>query len=87
MREIEQTVTRLEGAISSGDQLAQAEMKLLKSELELLQKEVDEKVDISRYIIVERVVFGLVTLVLSSVIIALISIVVQSGSGGGVPGV
>lgn len=85
MREIEHTVTRLEGTIGSGDQLAQTEIKLLKAELELLKTEVsslDEgKVDVTRYIVVERIVFGLVTLVLSSVVVALIALVVSSSSG------
>ena len=85
MREIENTVTRLEGVIGSGDQQAQAEITLLKSDMELLHKDVDaleeEKVDTARYIVVERIVFGLATLILSSVVVALVALVVQSNGG------
>lgn len=82
LREMELSLQRLEATIGAGDQLALTEIKLLKAEMQLLKNEVGGKVDVTRYVIVERIVFGLVTLVLSSVVIALIAVVVGTGGGG-----
>jgi len=79
LREVEHTILRIEGMVDSGDQLIRAELKLLKSEADNLRLEVADKVHVQRYVIVERIVFGLVTLTLTAVFAAVIALVVNSG--------
>jgi len=81
LREVEHTILRIEGMVDSGDQLIRAELKLLKSEADNLRLEVADKVHVQRYVIVERIVFGLVTLTLTAVFAAVIALVVSSGGG------
>lgn len=84
LRELENTITRLESVVDTGDQLIKAEMKTLKAEAAALKAELGERVHVSRYVIVERIVFGLVALTLTSVFAAVIALVVGSGGGAGV---
>lgn len=82
IRELEQTVTRLEGLVNTGDTLIEREIENLKNEIKQLKEELAEKVHVSRYVLVEKIVFGLVGLIVVSVMAALVSLVVQSGGLG-----
>ena len=82
VRELERTITRLEGLLSAGDEKIKYELETLKNELSKLELELSEKVHVSRYVIVEKIVFGVVGLIVMTVFAALVSLVVQSGVGG-----
>ena len=82
LRELERTITRLEGLVNTGDSLIKQELDTLKSELASLKDELAEKVHVSRYVIVEKIVFGMVGLIVMTVFAAMVSIVVQGGSSG-----
>lgn len=82
VRELERTITRLEGLLSSGDERIKFEIETLKNELAKLEAELGEKVHVSRYVVVEKIVFGVVGLIVMTVFAALVSLVVQSGVGG-----
>ena len=82
VRELERTITRLEGLLASGDERIKFELETLKNELSKLEAELGEKVHVSRYVVVEKIVFGVVGLIVMTVFAALVSLVVQSGVGG-----
>ena len=84
IRELERTITRLESMVDTGDQLIKAEIRTMKAELAALKDDLTERVHVTRYVIVERIVFGLVALTLTSVFAAVIALVVGSGGGSGV---
>lgn len=80
IRELERTITRLESMVDTGDQLINAQLNVLKSELAALKVELVERVHIDRYIVVERIVFGLVAITLVTVIGAILALVLQGGN-------
>lgn len=82
VRELEQTITRLSGLVASGDDQIKIEISNLQKEVDGLKEDLNEKVHVSRYVIVEKIVFGVVGLIVMTVFAALVSLVVQSGAGG-----
>lgn len=79
VREVEQVITRLEGLVDTGDSLIKQEIQTLRSELRKLESELEEKVHVSRYVIVEKIVFGVVGLIVMTVFAAILNIVVSNG--------
>jgi len=82
IRQLQRTIDRLESLVDGGDRLVRAEIDSLRIELGYLKAALAEKVTVSRYVVVERIVFGLVGLTLVTVFGALLALVIQNGGAG-----
>ena len=83
-RIVKPALTDIRNILSRDIYAPKSEVAELKAEIEKLKKELaDEKERTRNYGIVEKVVFGLVGMILVAVVGAVIALVVVSGNGGG----
>lgn len=86
--ELSERVTDLDARLSvklvelaGKDEVRALEVETIRTNVELIRLALEDRVHVSRYVIVERIVFGLVALTLTGVFGALLGIVV-TGQGG-----
>lgn len=72
------TIDRLESRIDMGDQITKAEITRLREDVQEIEERFDLYVTIARYSPVEKLVYGLVGLVLTMSFVALMSTVLAS---------
>lgn len=77
LRDLERRVDALAAKVDLADQGIRADIEAIKKDLGMLRNESTGYVPLIRYMPVERVVFGLVGLVLVAVTTAVISLVVR----------
>ena len=86
--ELSERVTDLDSRLSlklvelaGKDEVRALEVETIRTNVELIRLALEDRVHVSRYVIVERIVFGLVALTLTGVFGALLGLVV-TGQGG-----
>ncbi len=79
VHELERSVDRLAARVDANDRIAQAELENIKIEVAAVRGQIVTLVPTQRYIVVERIVFGLVALTLTTVFAAMLAIVVRGG--------
>ena len=67
--------------LAGKDEVRALEVETIRTNVELIRLALEDRVHVSRYVIVERIVFGLVALTLTGVFGALLGLVV-TGQGG-----
>ena len=77
LRDLERRVDALLAKVELADQGIRADIEAIKKDVETLRREAEFFVPLIRYMPVERIVFGLVGLVLVAVTTAVISLVVR----------
>lgn len=77
LRDLERRVDALLAKVELADQAIRADVEAIKKDVETLRREAESFVPLIRYMPVERIVFGLVGLVLVAVTTAVISLVVR----------
>lgn len=77
IHELERSIDRLSALVDMNDRLVNAEIENMKIEAASLRGQIKTLVPTQRYIVVERIVFGLVALTLTTVFAAMLAIVVR----------
>lgn len=78
LRDLERRLDRLEAKVDLADQGIRSDIVAMRGDLQLLKEQHSGFVPLIRYMPVERIVFGLVALVLIAVTTAIVSLVVRS---------
>ena len=86
-QELSERVTDLDARLSvklvelaGKDEVRALEVETIRTNVELIRLALEDRVHVSRYVIVERIVFGLVALTLTGVFGALLGLVVTGNS-------
>ena len=66
--------------LAGKDEVRALEVETIRTNVELIRLALEDRVHVSRYVIVERIVFGLVALTLTGVFGALLGLVVTGNS-------
>jgi len=78
VRDLERRIDRLESKVNLADQGIRADIAAIRADIERIKEAHEGFVPLIRYMPVERVVFGLVALVLIAVTTAIVSLVVRT---------
>jgi hypothetical protein len=78
VRDLERRIDRLESKVDLADQGIRADLEAIRADIERIKDAHEGFVPLIRYMPVERVVFGLVALVLIAVTTAIVSLVVRT---------
>lgn len=81
--DIQREVDRLESRVASHIELSDSDFEYIKEDLKELKQTALTHVSIDRYRPVERVVYGLIALVMIAVVTALVALVIQPGGAPG----
>ncbi len=79
MHRLERSVDRLASLVDANDRVVNAELENVKIEVAAVRGQLVTLVPTQRYVVVERIVFGLVALTLTTVFAAMLAIVVRGG--------
>lgn len=77
IRDLERRLDRLESKVDLGDQAIRGDIRAMRADIERIKADTLGFVPLIRYMPVERVVYGLVGLVLVAVTTAVVSLVVR----------
>lgn len=80
--DMRRTIDRLESRIDMGDQITKNEIARLRDDVQEIEDRFDLYVTIARYSPVEKLVYGLVGLILTMAVVALMSVVFTSPTVG-----
>lgn len=78
---IERDIDRIEAQCDNRNEIMSLEVANLKEDFAEMKGMISERVPLSRYLLVERIVFAEIALVTIAVFTAIISLVVRTGGG------